>query len=106
MKQINNNNMAVICHLLAFFGFLGPLIIWLLKKDESSAVDKHGKESLNFQISITIYAAIAWILMFLLIGFVLLPIVLAFNYIMIIIATLKAYNGKTFKYPLCIRLLK
>ena len=46
-------NMALLCHLLAIFtGFLGPLILWLLKKDDDSFIDEHGKEALNFQIAL------------------------------------------------------
>ena len=61
MPQKNDNALAMACHLLGLVGLLGPLIIWLIKKDESPAVDKNGKESLNFQLSITIYSFLAWI---------------------------------------------
>jgi uncharacterized Tic20 family protein len=77
-----------------------------MKKDESPTVDKHGKESLNFQISIMIYSAGASILIFLLVGFILLPAVMIFDCIMVMVATIKTSKGKDFKYPLTLRLIK
>jgi hypothetical protein len=106
MDQKNENNMAMACHLLGLVGFLGPLILWLIKNGESPAVDKHGKESLNFQLSILIYLAGAWISSFILIGFILFPAVTIFDYVMIIIAAVKTSKGEDFKYPLCIRFVK
>jgi len=70
MDENQEKTWGLFCHLAAFgffvfpaFGnILGPLVIWLIKKDESPYVDQQGKESLNFQISFTIYAFIAGIL--------------------------------------------
>ncbi|MCK9614022.1 MAG: DUF4870 domain-containing protein [Candidatus Omnitrophica bacterium] len=100
------NNLAMACHLLGLIGFLGPLILWLVKNGESAAVDKNGKESLNFQISIIIYLIGAWLSAFMLIGFFLFPAVIIFNYVMVIIAAVKTSKGEDFKYPLCIRFIK
>jgi uncharacterized Tic20 family protein len=58
---------------------IGPLVVWLLKKSDSAAVDAHGKESLNFQISMTICTLPAGLSLFVLIGFVLLPVALIVN---------------------------
>src|ERR1041385_7073037 len=58
---------------------LGPLIIWLAKRTDSSEIDEHGKESLNFQISMLIYSLIAGILCLVLIGFLLLAILYVLN---------------------------
>ena len=71
----------ILCHLLALSGFvavplgniLGPLVIWLIKKEQLPSVDAHGKESLNFQISMTIYAIVAALSIFAIVGFVPLP---------------------------------
>lgn len=106
MGQNDNKNLAMACHLLGLLGFLGPLVIWLIKKDESATVNQHGKEALNFQISILIYSVGAWVSAFILIGFLLMPAVAIFNLVMIIIAAIKASNGEDFKYPLCLRLIK
>lgn len=101
---------AVVSHLLAFAGFLfpfgnilGPLAIYLIKKDESEYVRHHAAEALNFQINMTVYIAIASVLIFVLIGFVLLPIVLAINVILTIIAAVRASNKIRYTYPLTIR---
>ncbi len=109
----NEQNMGMLCHLLALSGFLvpfghiiGPLILWMVKREEMPFVDSQGKESLNFQISVTIYGIVAFISVFLLIGFVLLPAVLLFDLVCVIIASIETANGKPYRYPLCIRFLK
>jgi uncharacterized protein len=109
----NEQNMGMLCHLLALSGFLvpfghiiGPLILWMVKREEMPFVDSQGKESLNFQISVTIYGIAAAISVFLLIGFVLLPAVLLFDLVCVIVASIETANGKPYRYPLCIRFLK
>ncbi len=105
---------TVACHASALLGFfvpagghiLAPLIVWLMKRADSAAVDAHGKESLNFQLSMLIYSIIAGILMFVLIGFVLLPLLHVLNLVFVIIASLRASEGQLYRYPLTIRLLK
>ena len=105
--------MGMLCHLLAFSGFivpfgtiLGPLIFWLVKKDSDPYVDEQGKESLNFQISMMIYAIVSGILILLAVGVILLPVVLLANLILTIIGTIKASKGEPWKYPVTIRLVK
>ncbi len=90
---------------IPFGNIIGPLVIWLLKKQEMPAVDAHGKESLNFQISMTLYTFLAGLSCFVFIGFVLLPVVLVANLVLIIIASIKASNGEFYRYPLTIRLI-
>lgn len=90
---------------IPFGNVIGPLVIWLLKKHESTAVDIHGKESLNFQISMTIYTLLAGLSCFVFIGIVLLPAVLLANAILIVIASIKASNGEAYRYPLNIRFI-
>jgi uncharacterized protein len=104
---------GMLAHLTALAGFiipfgniLGPLVIWLMKKEQSAWVNQQGKESLNFQISITIYMIISAILTVIIIGFLLMVAVGLFSLIMVIIATMKTNGGEDYKYPLCIRLLK
>ena len=100
-------NMAMLCHLLAIFtGFLGPLIIWLIKKDDTPFVDDQGKEAVNFQISMTIYAAISMALFALCIGPFLLAAVAITDIVLLIIAAIKANEGKYYRYPLTIRIIK
>ncbi len=104
---------GMLAHLAALAGFIipfgnliGPLVIWLIKKDQSEWVDQQGKESLNFQISISIYAVVAGVLTIIVIGLFLLIAVGIFSLVMIIIATVQVNNLEDFKYPLTIRFLK
>ena len=107
-------NWMLLCHLPSFAGafgmpvgnVIGPLVVWLIKKDESEQIDYHGKESVNFQISITIYMLISIALCFLFVGFALVPIVLMFGTVVTIIATVKANEGERYRYPLSIRFLR
>lgn len=84
---------------------LGPLILWLIKKDEMPFVNAHGKEALNFGITFTIYALIAGATICIFIGFVLLPIVIIFWIIFAIIAAVAANKGEMYHYPLTIRFI-
>jgi hypothetical protein len=104
----------VLCHATALLGFLvpwaghilGPLIVWLAKRGHSAEIDAHGKESLNFQISMLIYNLIAGILCLVLIGFVILLILHILNLVLVIVASIQASEGKFYRYPLAIRLIK
>src|ERR1043166_4720319 len=77
----------ILCHASALLGvffhfpghILGPLIVWLAKRGDSPEIDAHGKESLNFQISMLIYNVIAGVLCLVLIGFLVLPILWVLN---------------------------
>ena len=97
---------GIMVHLLALAGFVAPLVIWLIKRDESSFIDDQGKESLNFQISILIYLVISLLLLFVIIGFIIVPAVILFDFAMIFVASVKASAGEKFRYPLCIRFIK
>ena len=113
LTQSRDRAWVILCHLTALTLFLGvpfgnvvgPLVIWLLKKAESAAVDAHGKEALNFQISMSIYTLVAGLSLFVIVGLVLLPLVLIANLVFIIIASIKASNGEFYRYPLTIRLI-
>lgn len=85
---------------------IGPLIIWLIKKDTMPFVDDQGKEAINFNISIFIYGIICGLLWLVLIGMVLLPLLGIFWLIFTIVASVKAYEGVAYRYPLTIRFLK
>lgn len=99
--------MAMLCHLLAIFtSFLGPLIIWLVKKDDHPFIDEQGKEALNFQITIVLASIAAGLLIMVCIGAFLLPAVQVLNLVFCIIATIKANNGEHYRYPICLRLVK
>lgn len=103
---------AMLAHISALSGFiipfgsiLGPLIIWLIKRDEMSFVNDQAKEALNFNISMTIYAIVAGVLIFVAIGIVLLPVVLISWLVLTIMAAVKANEGVAYRYPLTLRLV-
>jgi Uncharacterized protein conserved in bacteria len=101
----------VLCHASALLGLffhflghlLGPLFVWLLKRDVSPEIDAHGKESLNFQLSMLIYDAIAAILCIVLIGIPILIILWIMNTVFVIIASIRASEGQLYRYPITIR---
>lgn len=98
--------MGMLCHLLLIItGFIGPLVVWLVKKDESKFVDHHGKEALNFLITVIIALVVSWLLCFILIGFVLLPAVGITALVFEILATVAAQKGEWYRYPFCIRFI-
>ena len=107
-------------------GALGALGIWMVKRDESAFVAEHAREAVNFNLSMFIYACVAGLIGFLLVGATVLTLglgiiltapagivlLLAIGAIAVmwlvcsVIATFKAYNGESYRYPLTIRLLK
>lgn len=104
---------GMLCHLAALAKYvfpvgniIGPLIIWLIKRDQSWFIDDQGKESLNFQISMTIYLIIAGLSILVLVGIVLLPLLLLVDLILVVIAAIKANEGTAYRYPLTIRFIK
>src|SRR5436309_6148537 len=104
---------TVLCHASAllglFFHFLGhifgPLIVWLLKRGDSPEIDAYGKESLNFQLSMLIYDAVAAILCIFLIGIPILIALWVLNTVLVIIASVKAGEGQFYRYPFTIRFI-
>lgn len=112
IEKKEERTMAMLCHLLAFAGFIvplgniiGPLVVWLIKKEESGFIDFHGKESLNFQISMTIYFIVSAILILIFIGIILLIALAIFEIIVVIVASVRANEGREYKYPLKIRFI-
>ena len=105
---------GMLCHLAALAGLIGipfgnvigPLIVWLIKKDEHPFIDEQGKKVLNFQISVMIYLMVSFLLMFVAVGFILLAGIVIFNLIMIIMNSIKANNGEETSYPLSIQFIK
>jgi uncharacterized Tic20 family protein len=103
----DDKNIAMLAHLLGIFtGFVGALVIWLVKKDSSRFVDDQAKEALNFQITVAIALCGAWVLAILLIGFLLVPLIVAANFIFSILAAIAASKGQAYRYPFALRLVK
>lgn len=124
---------AMFCHLSAFAGLifplghiLAPLILWLMKRESSPYIAEQGKEALNFQISMSIYIALAFLFNIVLVGFGIrmpsmsmslmgnmqllsIPVmaaVMLFGFGMVIYAAIKVNRGAPFRYPLTLRFVK
>lgn len=114
-----SRNWAVGAHLSALaaawlaLGFVGPLVVWLVKKDQDGYVAHHAREALNFQLSWLVYALVGGVVAFLLavvtlgIGVVVIAPLAALAgvawLVLIIVAAVKAANGEAYRYPLTIR---
>lgn len=85
---------------------LAPLAIWLIKRADSPDIDATGKEVLNFQISYTIYSAVAGALCLAFVGFLILPVVLIVWIVCMIQAAVRVSNGESYHYPFTIRFLR
>lgn len=104
---------AMLCHLLAFAGFLipfgsiiGPLVMWLIKREEHAFVNDQGKEAVNFNISMVIYFIVAAILTMIVIGVPIMIGLFIFWLIVTIMAAVQANSGTAYRYPLNLRLIK
>lgn len=103
----DEKTMGILSHILCLVGgFIAPLIIYLIKKDESPYIREQAKEALNFQITVIICYIISWILIFVVVGLLLVFLVLIADLILIIIATIKASEGKLYRYPINFRFIK
>ena len=117
MPSHEERQWALFAHLSALVGglltgafaglgcFIGPLVIWLIKKDTMPFVDDQAKEALNFNITVAIAAIVGWILCFILIGFLVLAVLAIGWLVFVIIATIKANEGTTYRYPFTLRLV-
>lgn len=107
MTTLDVNQYCMFIHLSQFLSFLGigivvPIVLWLIKKDESTLIDNHGKVVINWILSMIIYGVCAGILCFIMIGIPLLIAIGVCNFIFIILGSIKASNGELWKYPLSI----
>lgn len=99
--------MGMLSHLLGIFtGFLGPLIIWLIKKDQSAFVADQGKEALNFQITMLIVWIGGVVLSIIYIGLLIMLAAFACSVIFGIMGTMAANRGEVYRYPFALRLIK
>lgn len=108
-----DNTMLVLTHLMPLagavipgIGFLAPLIWWLLMKDKSAELNTHGKEVLNFVISLALYSVVAGMLVFVIIGIFLLFALGIAGLVLMIMGAIKASKGELYHYPFILRLIK
>ena len=105
---------AMFCHLAGLAGLvlpaigcvIGPLVVWLIKKEEFPFVDEQGKEALNFQLTLLIGWVIAFVLSCFCIGFILYPLLLLAAIIFSILGAVKANSGVAYRYPWSIKFIK
>lgn len=120
MPTSEERTAAMLCHIGAVVGsfvppanLIVPVVIWMLKRDQSAFVNEHGKEAINFQISLslalTALGLLTAVLVFLLIGLLLIPVIIILaivGLVLGVVAGLKAYEGQMYRYPYILRLLK
>ena len=114
VSSTNVRTWNILCHASALLGvflhfpghLLGPLVVWLAKRDDSPEIDAHGKESLNFQISMLIYNGIAVVFCLVLVGFAFLAVLWVLNTVFVIVASIQASDGKFYRYPMTIRFIQ
>lgn len=103
---------GILAHAAAFAGFvvpfgniLGPLVVWLVKKDESRFVDANGKQAVNFQLTWTVFIIVAALTLLIGIGLLLVPIVVLAWLVLVILAMIRASDEEVYDYPLTIDLV-
>lgn len=102
----DERNLAMLAHLLGIFsGFVGPLVLWLVKRDEAGFVGEQTREALNFQITIAIAMVASFLLKIVLIGILLVPLILLVNFVFCILAAIAASKGSAYRYPFALRLI-
>ncbi|MDR0965825.1 MAG: DUF4870 domain-containing protein [Myxococcales bacterium] len=106
------SNWAMGVHLAAVFGYIsfvgfavGPLVVWFLRRNEDAFVDEQGKEAINFQLSMILYYIGAAILSLVLVGIPILIALFIFQLVEIILASVRAKEGRSYRYPLTIRFI-
>jgi len=108
---------GMLCHLTALLGIIGiplghlfgPLTVWLLKRNSCPFVREQGIESMNFQLSMTLYIALSAAFLYFTkigLGMILILVIAPVNALLVIIASVRAYNGETYSYPFKIRFIK
>ena len=113
LSSVEEQTWGMLVHLSAFSLFftgigylLGPLVLWLLKREESDFVDQQGKEVLNFQLNSTVYFVVMAAICFILNIYIFLYLLLITWMVVVIHAAQAANEGKSYRYPLTLRLIK
>jgi uncharacterized protein len=102
----DERGLAVLAQVLGIFtGFLGPLVMYLVAKPEQPFLKHHAAEALNFQITVTIAYIVSFVALFVLVGFILLPLVWVGSLVLMILASVAANRGDWYRYPVNLRLV-
>jgi uncharacterized protein len=106
-------NTAVVAHLSTFAGLvvpfgsvIGPLAVWLTRRDRDPFIDQAGREALNFGISIAIYGLVALVAALMLVGIPVLIVGVIAWVVLASLAAAKASQGQAYRYPLTLRLVR
>lgn len=106
-------NLATIAHAAGIvapffpgFGFIAPLVLWQINKGVKPFAASHAVEALNFQLTLLLALIVSFLLMFVLIGFLIMPVVGIWGFVLSIIATIKVSTKEPFAYPLTIRFIR
>lgn len=99
-------NMAMLCHLLGVMGFFAPLMIWLIEREKHRFVDEHGRDAMNYQISLLLYCAVSFLLTLVIIGVLMLCVLIVVHVVLVIVGAVKASRGEPWHYPIAISFLK
>ena len=103
----DERTLGIVMHILGLVGFpiIGPLVIWLMKKDTSAYLNDQGRELLNFQLTYFLYSVISFLLVFVLIGIPLLVVVGIASLIFTVIGIVNASEGRVYRFPWIFRFL-
>lgn len=103
----DDRNMALLCHILGLLtNVFGPLILWVLMKDKSEFVDFHGKQAINFQITLILAYMASGVLICVYVGLLLAMATFAIQVIFTILPAMKAYEGQRYVIPVAIPFLR
>ncbi len=103
----DDTTLATLSHAGQLFGgFVVPLIIYLIKKDESPFVADQAREALNFSITVVIAMVVSVPLIFVLVGILTMLATMVLAFVLPIVAAVAASRGEWYRYPLCIRLVR
>lgn len=98
---------AVAAHIVALFvGVIGSAIYYAASPNSTPFVKHHITEALNFTITMAIASIITIVLCFVLVGFLLLPVLVVVNIVFPILAAVAANRGEWYRYPLTLRLVQ
>jgi uncharacterized protein len=110
----NERTWGMLAHLSALTGvvvwllgcILGPLAVWIARRDQSAFVAEHAREALNFNITIVLAALVCMLLMLVFVGFILGTALFVVWLVFTLIAAIKASEGEPYRYPFSLRLVK